>query len=131
MNYFRNIPCRAQSTLLEWTCSEKAQMFGHVLIPRMFPVTWGRYFKTCNPDQNDPDNQIPLSSATDQPDLSRYFKTLLDWIRVILIPADGMSKSVPPPGSQTGNRKWSQHFTEKGEASSTIVSELKYKLSQC
>src|SRR4029434_1831780 len=26
--------------------------------------TRGRYFKTCNPDQNDPDNQIPLSSAT-------------------------------------------------------------------
>ena len=48
------------------------------------------------------------------------------WYRQI-----GMSKSVPPPGSQTGNRKWSQHFTEKGEASSTIVSELKYKLSQC
>ena len=31
--------------------------------------TRGRYFKTCNPDQNDPDNQIPLSSATDQPDV--------------------------------------------------------------
>ena len=57
----------------------------------------GRYFKTCNPDQNDPDNQIPLSSATDQPDLSRYFKTLLDWIRVILIPADWDVQIRPAP----------------------------------
>ena len=66
-----------------------------------------------NPDQNDPDNQIPLSSATDQPDLSRYFKMLPDWIRVILIPADWDVQIRPAPWITDRKQEMERTFYRK------------------
>jgi len=73
----------------------------------------------------------PPSSATDQPDLSRYFKTLRDWIRVILIPADCDFQIWPRPLDHrqvTGNG--ANILQKKGDAGTTIVSKCRYNLGQ-